>query len=113
MEDEPRKASMYAHRPPFWSQAPRRGIKQGNHVFPCTVERFHLGGAMHHAIFFCGDRRDGEDEAASCSFLAHLVCSAGQHPSQQFPRPVGTMRIPTVGRVEDEARDASSGRSGQ
>ena len=109
MEDEPRKAPMNAHRPPFRSQAPRRGIEQGDHVFPCTEERFHLGGVMHQAIVCCGDRRDREDETASCPFQARHFRGAGQHPGQQIPRSVGAVRIPTVGRVEDEPRDASSG----
>ena len=113
MEDEPRKAPMNAHRPPFRSQVPRRSIEQGDHVLPCAVKRLHLAGFMHQTIVGRGDWRNGEDEAASCPFSARHFRSAGQHPSQQFPRSVGAMRVPTVGRVEDEPSDTSSGRCGQ
>ena len=77
MEDEPRKAAMNAHRPSFRSQAPSRGIEQGDHVFPCTLERFHLGGFIHHAIVSCGDRRDREVRGWRWVLQAPLCMACG------------------------------------
>lgn len=58
-------------------------------------------------------RVDWQDEAAPCAFGPDLPLRAGKHPGQQVPRAVRAVRIPTVRRVEHQARNPTTRLVGQ
>ena len=109
MEDEPGKASMHADRPSFCSELPSRGVEEIEDIRPRSMERLHFGGAENKSVLFHGEGLDRKDQATARSLLADDLSRTRQHPNEQVPRPVGAVRIPSVGWVEHEAGDAALG----
>ena len=91
MEDEPGKASVHASRPPFCSELPWGGFEQIDDIRPRSMERLHFGRARHGSVFLHGEGLDREDQTTARSVWPDDLSRAGQHPSEQVPRPVGAV----------------------